>query len=56
MVEEIIKLLKTRRPNASEDWHEKLPHMARYTYTYYTILYILYYTIYTILYYIYYTY
>ena len=29
MVEEIIKLLKTRRPNATEDWHEKLPHMAR---------------------------
>ena len=29
MVEEIIKLLKNRRPNATDDWHEKLPHMAK---------------------------
>eukprot|EP01034_Spumella_vulgaris_P021671 gene21671-27712_t len=29
MVDEIIKLLKTRRPNATDDWHEKLPHMAK---------------------------
>lgn len=29
MVEKIISLLKQRRPNASDDWHEKLPHMAK---------------------------
>lgn len=29
MVEEIVKLLKSRRPNATEDWHGKLPHMAK---------------------------
>jgi peptide subunit release factor 1 (eRF1) len=29
MVKKIIELLKTRRPNATEDWHHKLPHMAR---------------------------
>jgi hypothetical protein len=29
MVDEIIKLLRTRRPNANEDWQEKLPHMAK---------------------------
>eukprot|EP00595_Chromulina_sp_UTEXLB2642_P000207 CAMPEP_0196761116 /NCGR_PEP_ID=MMETSP1095-20130614/243_1 /TAXON_ID=96789 ORGANISM="Chromulina nebulosa, Strain UTEXLB2642" /NCGR_SAMPLE_ID=MMETSP1095 /ASSEMBLY_ACC=CAM_ASM_000446 /LENGTH=1717 /DNA_ID=CAMNT_0042110239 /DNA_START=347 /DNA_END=5501 /DNA_ORIENTATION=- len=29
MVERIISLLKQRRPNATEDWHEKLPHMAK---------------------------
>jgi len=29
MVDNIIALLKTRRPNATEDWHEKLPHMAK---------------------------
>eukprot|EP01038_Epipyxis_sp_PR26KG_P004228 gene4228-6004_t len=29
MVQKIIELLKTRRPNATEDWHEKLPHMAK---------------------------
>eukprot|EP01036_Dinobryon_divergens_P022197 gene22197-30437_t len=29
MSEEIIKLLKNRRPQATEDWHEKLPHMAK---------------------------
>eukprot|EP01034_Spumella_vulgaris_P026428 gene26428-33006_t len=26
--EEIIVLLKTRRPNATDDWRDKLPHMA----------------------------
>lgn len=29
MVDRIITLLKQRRPNATEDWHEKLPHMAK---------------------------
>lgn len=29
MSEEIIKLLKNRRPTASDDWHEKLPNMAK---------------------------
>jgi hypothetical protein len=29
VAEEIIKLLKMRRPNAPEDWLEKLPHMVR---------------------------
>lgn len=29
MVERIISLLKQRRPNASDDWHEKLPQMAK---------------------------
>lgn len=29
MVEEIVKLLKSRRPNATEDWHGKLPQMAK---------------------------
>lgn len=29
MIEEIVKLLKSRRPNAAEDWNGKLPHMAK---------------------------
>ena len=29
MVDNIIALLKTRRPNATEDWYDKLPHMAK---------------------------
>ena len=29
MVEEIVKLLKSRRPNANDNWHEKLPQMAK---------------------------
>ena len=29
MIGNIIALLQQRRPNATQDWHEKLPHMAR---------------------------
>jgi hypothetical protein len=29
MIRNIIALLQQRRPNATQDWHEKLPHMAR---------------------------
>jgi E1A/CREB-binding protein len=29
MSEEIVKLLKSRRPNANDNWHEKLPQMAK---------------------------
>lgn len=29
MAEEIVKLLKSRKPNAGENWQEKLPHMAK---------------------------
>lgn len=29
MAEEIVKLLKSRKPNAGENWHDKLPHMAK---------------------------
>lgn len=29
MTEEIVRLLKSRRPNATDNWHEKLPQMAK---------------------------
>lgn len=29
MADEIVKLLKSRKPNAGENWHDKLPHMAK---------------------------
>jgi E1A/CREB-binding protein len=29
VAEEIVKILKSRKPNANDNWHDKLPHMAR---------------------------